>query len=137
MPEKYNFKNVSNDDAQQQLEGFKELKTMNEFAKIMPGDTVKYASNLILKGGGILKSNRAPRFLVLQNKYKPISWCVQLVDPTLRLWIKVDKEAKLNQKKEKVFAAFQKGLLIKRNKDYEEMLKIYKLFKDGKLKKLE
>ena len=137
MREKYNFTNCSQEDAESQLDGFKELKTMKEFEKLKPGDNVKYATNLTLKGGGVLKANKCPNFLVLRNNFKNISWCVQLVDPTLRLWIKEDKDSKLNAKKDKVFESYQKGLLVKKNKNYDEMVNIYKLFKDGKIKKLE
>ena len=72
----------------QLLEGYKEVKPQY-YEKIPCGSRLKYFVDKELKQGGIVKKNMYPDYIVLANYYKKVSWCVQLKEPTLRIWKKV------------------------------------------------
>ena len=122
------FSNYSSSQAQEELDGYTLVKS-TELKNLEPGDNIRYAVESVLKGGGVLKSNKFPDYIAIRNKYKNISWCVQLKEPTLQVWVKKDD----TEKKEKVYKLFNEGKLILKDKKYEEMIKIFKLFQDGKL----
>jgi len=133
MPRLPKFSNATSTEAKYALDGFTPIKNA-EMQSITIGDNVKYAVDGVLKGGGIVKTNKFPDFIVLKNKFKPISWCVQLKEPTLQIWIKTPEiEAKEAEEKKKVWELYRAGKLIQMNKEVEEMKKVFDLYKTGKL----
>jgi len=97
-----------------ELLGYKKLS--DSFIKdIIPGDRIKYSVNDELRSGGTVKINKYPKYLVLLNPIKNVTWCVQLTEPTLKIYIKPLKQIQ---------------------KEYKEKEKIYKLYKEGSLKKI-
>jgi len=130
MPPKQipSFSNYSSVQAQEELDGYTIVKS-TDLKKIQPGDSIRYAVESVLKGGGILKSNKFPDYIAIRNRYKNVSWCVQLKEPTLQVWVKKDD----TEKKEKVYKLFTEGKLIQKDKKYDEMVKIYNLYQEGKL----
>lgn len=127
------FSNATPAEAKESLEGYTFLKN-SEYQNIKPGYNVKYAVDSVLKGGGIVKTNKFPEFIAVKNKYKQISWCVQLKDPTLQIWVKTpEDEEKEIQEKRKVWELYKAGKLMQITKDVEEMKQIYDLYKTGKL----
>jgi hypothetical protein len=127
------FSNATPTEAKDALDGFTLVKN-TEMQSISTGDNVKYAVDGVLKGGGIVKTNKFPDFIALKNKFKPISWCVQLKEPTLQIWIKTpETEAKEAEEKKKVWELYRAGKLIQMNKEVEEMKKVFDLYKNGKL----
>lgn len=88
-------------DHKDKLKGFKELK-VNTGNTIQVGDFVKYFVNNELRHGGIVKFNSFPKYMVLANYKKNVTWCVQYTQPSLKLFIKtkqvLDKEREARQK---------------------------------------
>lgn len=100
-------------DIKKKLEGYKSL-ALNKASELQPGDRVRYMKDNEFKGGGAVKLNKYPDYIVLMNVINKASWCMQLKDPSLKIWVKpLDK--------------------VKAEK--EEMIKIHKLYKEGKLVK--
>lgn len=127
------FSNVSPSEAKVALDGYTQVKN-TELESISPGDNLKYAVDGVLKGGGLCKTNKYPDYIALKNKYKSISWCVQLKEPTLQLWVKTQEtEAKEAEEKKKIWELYKAGKLMQIPKDIEEMKNIYELYKNGKL----
>lgn len=96
----------------EKLKDYKEMKP-EKWKDIEINDRMRYFSSGTFKSGGRVKRNAYPDYIVLANDMKSLSWCVQLKDPTLKIYIK----------------SFSK---MKRESD--EMKKIYKDLKDGKIK---
>ena len=126
------FSNVSASDAKDLLDGYTFVKNA-DFQKIEQGYNIKYSVDGVLKGGGIVKTNKFPDFIAVKNKFKNISWCVQLKEPTLQIWIKTpDTELKELAEKKKIWELYKSGKLMQITKETEEMKKIYDMFKSGK-----
>ena len=134
MPLRYpKFSNVSSSEAKDLLDGYTHLKDA-EFKTLKVGDNVKYAVDGVLKGGGIVKTNKFPDYIALKNKWKSISWCVQLKEPTLQIWVRTpETDAKEAEEKKKIWDLYKAGKLMQINKEVEEMKKVYDLYKAGKL----
>ena len=127
------FSNATPAEAKEALDGYTQVKN-EELQSISPGDNVKYAVDGVLKGGGLCKTNKFPDYIALKNKYKSISWCVQLKEPTLQLWVKTpEAESKENDEKKKIWDLYKAGKLMQIPKEIEEMKKVYELYKNGKL----
>ena len=103
--------NLKATDIKKKLEGYK-LISLNKAAELVPGDRVRYMTNNEFKGGGAIKLNKYPDYIVLLNVINKASWCMQLKDPTLKLWVKP---------------------LASLQKEKDEIEKIMKLYKEGKL----
>ena len=69
------------------LDGFSKVRP-NKIKDLKPGDLIKYYSDNTLKHGGVLSRNKYPDYLVLINYSKHVTWCVQLTNPTLTLFVK-------------------------------------------------
>jgi hypothetical protein len=69
------------------LADFDKVK-MNKIVNLKPGDLIKYRVDKELKHGGLLSKNMYPNYLVLANYAKHVTWCVQLTNPTLDLYVK-------------------------------------------------
>jgi hypothetical protein len=127
------FGNVAPAEAKELLDGYLYVKE-SEIQSLNPGDNIKYAVEGVLKGGGILKAIKFPEYLALKNRYKSISWCVQLKEPTLQMWVKTQEmEAKEVEEKKKIWQLYKSGKIMQIPKDYEQMKEIYDLYKSGKL----
>ena len=111
MPKKVSID--SGYDYSKYLEGYKECRGKS-VEKIEPGDSIRYLSNGIFRKGGAVKMNNYPDYIVCVNVVNKATWCVQIKDPMLKIWVKT----KLLKQKER-----------------EEMNKVYRLFKEGKLSK--
>lgn len=120
-------------DLKAKLEGYKELKACN-IAGVKPGDKLRYFSNNTFKGGGVVKRNSYPDYIVLLNVVNNASWCLQLKDPGLsKIWIKsIEKTDEERKEKEDIYRLYKEGKLVKINKEKED---VYKLYKEGKLVK--
>lgn len=71
----------------EKLKGFKKVKP-TELCNIQSGDFIKYSVNNKLRNGGLVHQNHHPKYLVLANYRIPTTWCVQLNEPSLKLYIK-------------------------------------------------
>ena len=100
-----------NNNIKQKLENYSIVKPQ-AIEGIKPGDKLRYMTNNEFRGGGVVKINKYPDYIVLLNPIKNVSWCMQLKDPTLSIWKKnIDKEA---LQKEKIFKLYQEGKLTKK-----------------------
>ena len=91
---------------------YKECKS-EKWKSIEVNDRIRYFVNNEFRSGGRVKRNAYPDYIVLANDIKNVSWCVQLKNPTLRLYVKSIKRIM---------------------KETDEMKKIYKDLKSGKIK---
>ena len=95
------------------LEGFKSLTPL-KYSNIKINDYIRYFNNNELKYGGFVKFiNLEKNYIVLINYNKNFSWSLQLNDPKIKMFIRT--KASVDAKK-------------------KEMAKIYKQYKEGKLK---
>ena len=102
------------------LKGFK-LLPLGKLKDIEAGDDIRYMTKSAFKSGGRIKSNKFPEYLVCMNVFKNVSWCVQLKDPTLKVWIKTKEDRqKEKDKKEKdhskIIALYEQGKLVPKKK---------------------
>ena len=79
---------------------------------IKPGDRLRYFINGEFRMGGTVKLNKYPKYIVMINPINKATWCIQLTEPTLQMYRKS---------------------LSKINKEKKDMMKIYELYKNGKL----
>ena len=98
-------------DIKEKLKGYTLVRNVKD---IKPGDNVRYIVDSEFRTGGVVKLNKYPKYLVLLNVVKNVSWCVQLTNPTLKVYVKT---------------------LEKINKERKEKEKIYKMYKNGELSK--
>jgi hypothetical protein len=127
------FGNVSHAEAKEMLDGYILVKN-EEIKQLSAGDNIKYSVEGVLKGGGILKTVVFPKFIAVKNKFKPISWCVQLNEPTLMIWVKTkESEEKEKIEKKKIWDLYKANKLMQVPKDYETMKNVYEMYKNNKL----
>jgi hypothetical protein len=69
------------------LKEFKRVKP-DRISSLKVGDLVKYSIDKELRHGGMLHKNMFPKYLVLANYQKKVTWSVQLTEPTLILYVK-------------------------------------------------
>ena len=98
-------------DIKKKLEGYTCVRP-NQLKDLKPGDRIRYMINNEFRGGGAIKINKFPDYVVLMNVINKASWCMQIKDPTLKIWVK---------KLEKV------------TEEKDNMAQVYELFKQGKL----
>lgn len=100
----------------EKLKGYKVLP-LSKIKDIQPGDDIRYMTNNAFKSGGRIKANKFPEYLVCLNVFKNITWCVQLKDPTLKVWIKKKEDRqKEKEKKDKIIAMYEQGKLVQKKK---------------------
>jgi len=87
---------LSDKNIKDKLIGYDSLP-LNKIKNILPGDDIRYMSNNKFRCGGRVKANNYPNYIVLLNVYKKVSWCVQLSDPTLKIWIR-NKDRRVQEK---------------------------------------
>ena len=100
-------------DIKKKLVGYNAV-TCQQLPNLKPGDRIRYMSNNEFRGGGAVKTNRYPSYIVLVNVMTNVSWCMQLKDPTLKVWVKS---------------------LEKVTEERADMQRVYQLYKEGKLSK--
>lgn len=96
------------------LEGYTAVKA-NCLETLKPGDRVRYMTNNEFRGGGSVKTNRYPDYIVLMNVINKVTWCMQLKDPTLKVWYKpLEKVAKEHEERAKIYELYKQGKLTKK-----------------------
>lgn len=101
-------------DIKKKLEGYKAIP-LNKACDIKPGDRVRYVKDNEFKGGGAVKLNKFPDYIVLMNVINKASWCMQLKDPTLKIWVKpLEKVRKDTQEIYKIAQMYREGKLVKK-----------------------
>ena len=101
-------------DIKKKLEGYK-IQPLAKTCELKPGDRIRYMKDNEFRGGGAVKVNNFPDYIVLLNVVNKASWCMQLKDPELsKIWVKP---------------------LEKIQNERDEMHKIMQLYKEGKLVK--
>ena len=104
--------NFTRKDIDDKLKDYKEI-VKKDLGKILPGDSIRYFTNNEFRGGGVVKINKFPEYIVLLNVIKNVTWCMQIKsDPTLKVFV---KSSTIKQKQQ------------------EEMKKVYEMYKQGKL----
>ena len=102
------------DAIKKKLEGYVAVKPA-KLAELKPGDRVRYMVNNELKGGGAVKQNRYPDYIVLMNVINKVSWCMQLKEPTLKVWCRpLEKVSKDRTEAQKVYELYKQGKLVKK-----------------------
>ena len=103
-------------DLSKLLNGYKEYKG-KYFKNIKQGDSIRYMVNGHFRKGGQIKSTYYPDYLVCVNWVAKATWCVQLKEPTLKIWVKT-LETKKKEKDEmyEVFKKYKKGILVEKKK---------------------
>ena len=98
----------------EKLEGYSVVRN-NQIQNIKPGDRVRYMVNNEFRGGGVVKLNKYPDYVVLMNVIKKVTWCMQLKEPTLKIWVRSsEKVAQANDEKDKIYKMFKEGKLVKK-----------------------
>lgn len=100
--------------AKEKLKGYSVVKP-NQIQSIKPGDRVRYMVDGEFRGGGGVKVNKYPDYIVLINLMNNVSWCMQLKNPTLKMWVKpLEKIQKERSEKEAVYQLYKQGKLTKK-----------------------
>jgi hypothetical protein len=102
---------ITKTQQKERLEGYKHL-TSKMYEKLKPGDKVRYYVDGEYRSGGTVKSNKFPKYIVLLNTIKKLSWCVQYNAVGLKIYVKTLEQIK---------------------KETKEKNEIYEKWKDGKL----
>lgn len=105
------MKTKQEDSIKQKLKDYQRVKD-DKIESLNPGDKLRYFVNGEFRSGGVVKINKFPKYIVLLNPIKNVTWCVQLTSPSLMLYVKP---------------------LKKINKERNDMKKIYSMYKEGKL----
>ena len=100
-------------DIKKKLVGYSLVKQTG-LSKLKPGDRVRYMNNNQFRAGGAIRANHYPDYIVLVNLMNKASWCMQLKDPTLKVWSKSMDSI---------------------NSERKEMQDVYEMYKAGKLAK--
>lgn len=101
-------------DIKKKLEGYSPVKPQ-ALPNIKPGDKLRYMVQNEFRGGGAVKINKYPEYIVLVNVVNKASWCMQLKDPTLKVWVKsLEKVNSERDQKEKIWQLYKEGKLIKK-----------------------
>lgn len=89
------------------LKDFKRVRA-DKICELKMGDLVKYSVNKELRHGGMVHKNMFPKYLVLANYQKQVTWSVQLTEPTLVLYVKTkEKIAEEKREMKQVYAAYK------------------------------
>jgi len=93
------------------LENYTIIKNTN-FKSIVGGDFIRYIVDGKFRMGGVCVQNNYPKYIVLKNVVNNITWCVQLGNPTLKLYSK-KKECtkKMKEEKDKIYELYKSGKL--------------------------
>ena len=98
----------------EKLKGYSLVKP-HQLCELKPGDRVRYMINNELRGGGAIKINKWPDYIVLINVITKVTWCMQLKEPTLKVWCKpLEKVNKERIEASKVYDLYKAGKLVKK-----------------------
>ena len=101
-------------DIKEKLVGYT-LVPANKLKTLKIGDDIRYMSKNAFRMGGRIKANNFPKYIVCLNVIKKVSWCVQLNDPTLKIWVKTSEDRqKIRNKDEKILKMFKDGKLVQK-----------------------
>ena len=101
-------------DIKKKLEGYKVIN-LEKTASLQPGDRVRYIKDNEFRGGGVVKINKCPEYIVLMNIMNKASWCMQLKDPTLKIWVKpLTKIQDEKSEEQRIIELYKQGKLIKK-----------------------
>jgi hypothetical protein len=108
-------KSFTESDIKKKLEGYTQVQK-KDIEKLEPGDRVRYITNGEFRGGGAIKINKYPDYIVLMNVINKATWCMQLkTDPSIIVYAKkasvIEKERK---KKDELYKLFKAGKLVKK-----------------------
>ena len=101
------------DDAtiKKHLENYTLVKNTN-FKNVSGGDFIRYFVDGKFRMGGVCMQNNFPKYIVLKNISNNITWCVQLGNPTLKLYVKKkDLSKKTQDEKDKIYELYKSGKL--------------------------
>lgn len=91
------------------LKEFKRVRA-DKICELKVGDLVKYSVNKELRHGGMIHKNMFPKYLVLANYQKKVTWSVQLTEPTLVLYVKTkEKIAKERKEMKELYVAYKES----------------------------
>ena len=106
--------NSDENKIKEKLQGYSPVRA-NQIQSIKPGDRVRYMVNNEFRGGGVVKLNKYPDYIVLLNVIKKVSWCMQLKDPTLKIWVApAENFIQEREQKDKIFKLYKEGKLVKK-----------------------
>lgn len=98
-------------EIKEKLKGYQLVKN---FKDLNPGDQVRYFINNEFRSGGTIKLIKFPKYVVLMNVVKNVTWCVQFTNPTLKMYVKsLAKINKERKEKELIYKMYKNGELIK------------------------
>ena len=102
-------------DIKKKLEGYKVIP-LSKTCELKPGDRIRYMKNNEFRGGGAVKINKFPDYVVLLNVVNKASWCMQLKDPELtKIWVKtLEKIQNEKNDMQKVIQLYKEGKLVKK-----------------------
>ena len=96
------------------LEGYSPVRPV-QLKTIKPGDRIRYMINNEFRGGGAVKSNKYPDYIVLINVINKATWCMQLKDPTLKVWLRpLESIVAERDDMSRVYEMYKQGKLVKK-----------------------
>lgn len=100
----------------EKLKGYKPLP-QSSYKKIKPGDKLRYETEGKFRYGGVVKINNFPKYIVLLNTIKNLSWCVQYNDPSLKIYLKsLENIKKENKERNDIYEKWKKGELCEKKR---------------------
>lgn len=84
-----------------------------KYNTIKPNDFIKYFSNGELKYGGFVRQYEPlKKYVVLANYNLKVTWCVQLADPSVVVYIKTKKVFDdIKSDKDRVYELYKAGVI--------------------------
>jgi hypothetical protein len=112
----YIMNDLKSADIKKKLVGYKSIP-LCKAKDLKPGDRIRYMKDNEFKGGGAVKINKYPDYVVLLNVINKASWCMQLKEPSLKLWVKtLEKVASEKEDMYKIVQMYKEGKLVKKGK---------------------
>mgnify|MGYP001254990494 CR=1 FL=1 len=102
-------------DIKKKLEGYKMI-SLSKTSELKAGDRIRYIKNNEFRGGGAVKMNKYPDYIVLLNVVNKASWCMQLKDPELtKIWVKPLEKLQMERNEtQKIMQLYKEGKLVKK-----------------------
>jgi hypothetical protein len=90
------------------------LVRKNMWAKIKPGDKMRYSKDNKIHYGGFVRKNNFPVSILVINPINKFSWNIYLNDTSLKLWSSsLETQKKLRLDKDKIYQLYKEGKLVK------------------------
>ena len=113
-PKKTVQSKFSDETIKDKLKGYT-LVPNSKLKNINTGDDIRYMTNNSFRSGGRVKANKFPDYIVCMNVFKNVSWCIQIKDPSLKIWVKtIESRQKEKEKNLKVLKMFEEGKLVQK-----------------------